>query len=115
MYDYFLIKQWKSFHTTPFENFKSDCYELFYFNYENFPPDLQHMIDYLLKQDWFNNYSTLEGIQHTLLGISKRTTFNNNLTNALTVMKEYEKEIEFDFNLFFPELIAHCKDFIDNN
>lgn len=115
LYDYILIKQWNKYNSKTFESFTSNCYELFHLNYDNFPHRLQHMLDYLLKHDWFNNYSTLDGIQLTLSGISKRTTFDNNLPYALATMKKYEEEIENDFNIFFPELIAHCKDFIDNN
>lgn len=115
MYDYCLINQWSNYQTIPFEYFTSNCYELFHMNYDNFPTRLQVMLDHLLQHNWFKNYSTLEGIQLTLNGISKRTTFDNNLNDALRIMKRYEIEIENDFSLFFPELIAHCKDFIENN
>ena len=112
MYDYYLIKHWRSFHPISFYLFKESCYELFHYNYENFPSGLQHMLDYLLKYDWFENYSTLEGIQKTLDGISKRTNFPNRLNYALEEMKKFENEIEKDFLSFFPEIIDFVKKFI---
>lgn len=115
IYDYFLIKNWRKNHPTSFQIFKLSCYDLFITNYDNFPHRLQHMLDYLLRHDWFENYSTLNGIQTTLNGISKRTNFDNNLTNALATMQLFEKDIEEDFLIFFPELVDFCKDFIDNN
>lgn len=112
MYDYYLIKHWRNYHSSSFQNFKEDCYTLFHYNYDNFPSDLQHMLDHLLKYDWFENYKTLEGIQKTLDGISKRTKFPNQLHNALEEMKTYETELEKDFLIFFPELIDFAKKFI---
>ena len=82
IYDYFLIKNWRTFHPISYQQFKENCYELFQYNYENFPDELKHIMDYLLKYDWFENYSTIDGIQKTLNGIGKRTKFENNLSLA---------------------------------
>lgn len=115
MYDYCLIKHWRKYHPTSFQIFKGSCYDLFMTNYENFPHRLQHMLDYLLQHDWFENYSSLKGIQITLNGLSRKTNFDNNLTNALSTMQLFEQDVEEDFLIFFPELVDFCKDFIDNN
>lgn len=115
MYDYYLIKHWRDYHPTSFQIFKLSCYDLFISNYDNFPHSLQQMLDYLLKYDWFDNYTSLAGIQNTLVGISKRAKFDNNLSNALSTMLLFEKDIEKEFLVFFPELVDFCKDFIDNN
>lgn len=115
LYDYFLIKHWRKYHPTSFYLFKQNCYELFIHNYDNFPAELQYMLDYMLKQDWFENYSSLEGIQKTLIGLSKRTKFVNNLGNSLPAIQLYENEIEQDFLEFFPDLINHCQRYIKEN
>lgn len=112
MYDYFLIKHWNQFHDIPFNQFKTDCYQLFQNHLPTVPKTAQQMINHLIKHDWFSNYTTLEGIQQTLANISKRTSFQNNLTDAINEMKRFENEIEQDFLKFFPELIDYCKYFI---
>lgn len=114
VYDYFLIKHWRKYHPTSFQLFKENCYELFSYNTENFPPNLQEMLNHLLKNDWFENYSTIEGIQKTLTGISKRVNFDNNLTNTASTIYQYETELEKDFLQFFPELVQFSKDFIQS-
>ena len=114
IYDYFLIKHWDKFHSTSFKVFKENCYELFNFNFENFPPNLQEMLTYLLKHDWFENYSSIEGIQRTLTGISKRVNFENNLANTTPTLYLYETELEKDFLVFFPDLIEFSKEFIQS-
>ncbi|MBS7333835.1 MAG: DUF479 domain-containing protein [Weeksellaceae bacterium] len=114
VYDYFLIKHWRKYHPTSFQLFKENCYDLFSYNTENFPPNLQEMLNHLLKNDWFENYSTIEGIQKTLTGISKRVNFDNNLTNTASTIFQYETELEKDFLEFFPELVQFSKDFIQS-
>ncbi|QTV04601.1 acyl carrier protein phosphodiesterase [Faecalibacter bovis] len=114
VYDYFLIKHWRKYHPTSFQLFKENCYELFSYNTENFPTNLQEMLNHLLKNDWFENYSTIEGIQKTLTGISKRVNFDNNLTNTASTIYQYETELEKDFLQFFPELVQFSKDFIQS-
>lgn len=115
IYDYFLIKHWRKFHPTSFYMFKENCYELFNYNFDNFPSNLQQLLTHLLKHDWFENYSSINGIQSTLNGISKRTKFDNKLSLAKNTILENEKELEEDFLIFFPDLIQHCKDFIESN
>lgn len=114
IYDYFLIKHWRNYHPKTFQLFKEDCYQLFSLNYDNFPVKLQEMLDYLLRYDWFENYSTIEGIQKTLTGISKRVNFENNLDNTTPIIYQFEAEIEKDFSNFFPELVQFSQDFIQS-
>jgi len=114
VYDYFLIKHWKTFHPTSFYIFKDNCYTLFANNYENFPSKLQYTLDYLLSQDWFENYSTLQGVQKTLNGISQRASFPNELKNSLEEIKKNETDLEKDFLEFFPELVDFVKEFINS-
>ncbi|WP_312556555.1 acyl carrier protein phosphodiesterase [Empedobacter brevis] len=112
IYDYFLIKYWNDFSETSFEQFKSACYQLFNINYDSFPKKLQETIFYLLKYDWFENYSTIEGVQKTLKGIGSRTKFQNNLHEIIPVFEKNYSHLENDFLNFFPQLQSHCKSFV---
>lgn len=114
IYDFYLIKHWQKYHPSTFKIFKERCYELFNHNYDNFPLKLQEMIDYMLKYDWFENYSSIEGIQKTLTGISKRANFENNLSNTSQTIYLYETELENDFLEFFPQLVQFSKEFIQS-
>ena len=112
IYDYFLIKHWNNFSNTPFQKFKTECYQLFEDEQTNLPKKLQEIIFYLLKHDWFNNYSTKEGIQRTLKGIGSRTIYKNNLNHILPEFEEFYTKLEQEFLTFFPLLLTHCKSFI---
>ncbi len=115
IYDYFLIKHWNDFSDTPYQKFKLDCYQLFKNEYDTFPKKLQETIFYLLKYDWFENYSTIEGVQKTLKGIGSRAKFENNLHQIIPEFEQYYSMLEQDFLQFFPLLQTHCKNFITLN
>lgn len=112
LYDYFLIKNWNDYSETPFEKYIEDTYSLFRKHFDTFPPQLQHIIKYMLKMDWFRNYQSKEGIRRTLEGIGKRAKFQNNIENAINELIIHESELNRDFSQFFPEIILYCKNFI---
>ncbi len=101
IYDYFLIKYWNNYSETPFEKFKSDCYQLFKDEYNSLPKKLQEIIFYLLKYHWFENYSTIEGVQKTLKGIGGRAKFENNLHQIIPEFEKNYSNLETDFCHFF--------------
>lgn len=112
-YDYFLIQNWTKYSSEEFEEFVEDCYNLFRYHFPSFPSNLQYIIEHLLKYDWFHNYQTLEGIQQTLNGISQRSKFSNQIGQAVNEIEMHSEELNEEFNLFFPELIEHCQEFIE--
>lgn len=114
LYDYILISNWNKFSDEPYSKFVSNCYNLFRNHFEEFPSDLQFMVKHLLKNDWFGNYATIEGIQQTLKGISQRSKFKNNISTAVEELQLYKEELEAEFHEFFPEITAHCKTFINS-
>lgn len=114
LYDYFLIQNWDAFNETPLDQFIEDCYALFRDKFDTFNSDLQFIVHHLLEYDWFNNYRSVEGIKETLRGISGRSTFVNNIADATNEMIEFNDELNEDFLVFFPQIIASCKNFIKN-
>lgn len=112
IYDYFLIKYWNNYSETPFEKFKTDCYQLFKDEYNSLPKKLQETIFYLLKYDWFENYSTIEGVQKTLKGIGSRAKFENNLHQIIPEFEKNYANLETDFLSFFPQIQTHCMNFV---
>lgn len=58
----------------------------------------------MAKSNWLYNYRKIEGINKALSGLSKRSNYPNNMSEAHAILKEKEKELQKDFDLFFPEL-----------
>lgn len=115
LYDYLLIKNWALFSKQDYEGFVDDCYDLFMRYSPRFPNDLQKMLEYLIKYDWFRNYASLEGIEKTLRGLSKRTKFPNDMKSAVKEIYLHENKFEEEFLLFFPDLKNFCLDFLENS
>lgn len=115
VYDYYLIKNWHLFTDLDFEEFTENTYQLFRTHFEEFPPKLQYIIKHLLDYDWFHNYQSLEGIGKTLDGISQRSKFQNNIGASVKEIKENYEELNQEFQVFFPELVQHCRNFIANS
>lgn len=114
IYDYLLILNWKKFSEKPYNAFVKDCYDLFQKHYGEFTADLQFMVNHMVKHDWFGNYATAAGIRQTLKGISQRSKFENNISTAVEEMEMYQEELNSEFLEFFPQLIIHCKTFINS-
>lgn len=113
VYDYFLILNWKTYTDLNFEQFVSDCYSLFQSQMHIFPEKLQFITTHLIKNDWFHNYQTLDGIKQTLKGISQRSKFRNNMEQSIQEIIENHDELNEEFNTFFPDLEKHCLLFIE--
>ncbi|MDK7374461.1 MULTISPECIES: ACP phosphodiesterase [Weeksella] len=112
IFDYFLIQHWETFVTQPFKSFKKNCYQLFKTSEQIFPPKLQYIIYHLLLHDWFENYTTLEGVALTLRNIGKRTKFENRLANSLPILRQHLPELERNFFSFYPQLEQNCRRFL---
>lgn len=112
LYDYILIQHWEKYSEVDFEEFVTRCYDLFQLHFDSFPPQLQFIVQHLLKYDWFHNYTSLEGIRQTLKGISQRSKFPNNIAESVIEFELFEEELTNDFHQFFPELVKHCQLFL---
>ncbi len=111
-YDYLLIKNWDTFSEQTFENFKENVYHLLGYHMDEYSAKLQKFTYYLIRDDWYEKYSTLDGIDQTLRGMSARTKFPNNMYQASKELYLHEDLFEQDFLAFFPDIIQHSKEFL---
>lgn len=114
-YDYLLIKNWFQFSSEGFNDFVSDCYQLFDEHRIIFSESVNKMIDHMIEYNWFQSYSTIEGVSMVLKNIGQRRIFLNNLQDATKALYLQEKKLEKDFLEFFPELVEECENWLRNN
>lgn len=62
-------------------------------------------LPFMAKSNWLYNYRKIEGVNKALSGLSKRSNYPNNMSNAHLILRDKEKELQKDFNVFFPDLI----------
>lgn len=103
-YDHFLAKNWKNFHTSSLEEFASQFYKLLEKNEDNLPEEVQRLMPYMIRGNWFLNYAYIEGIHRALSGMSRRTSFDSKMDESVVDLSKHYALFENEFNQFFPAL-----------
>lgn len=114
-YDYFLATDWNNYSDQPLKEFSENIYRIMQNNLQMLPLRAQRILPYMIEQDWLTGYSTLDGINKTLLGMSRRTKFNSGMENAVSDLKLFNDVFREEFRLFFPDVIHFSNQFRQNN
>lgn len=104
LYDHFLAKNWNRYSKVPLNFFVSNFYDLLEDHFELLPKRIQHMIPYMIADNWLLNYANIEGIQKVLDGMNRRTKNLSGMNNATSELITYYSEFEQEFTEFFEEL-----------
>ncbi len=109
LYDHFLAKNWSRYSTIPLNDYVESFYESLENNFELLPQRTQKMIPYMMADNWLINYANLDGIQHVLNGMNRRTKNISGMDKATSELKQYYSEFEDEFTRFFEELRGFSK------
>ncbi len=104
LYDHFLAKNWKDYHSQPLDEYIQKFYDLLRNNFEILPYQIQQMMPYMLIDNWLLSYATVPGISNILIQMNKRTKNNSKMNLAVIELEEYYDEFENEFTSFFSEL-----------
>ena len=110
LYDHYLAKNWLSYSHIPLNEYAQNFYNLLNSNYSMLPEKVQHIIPYMIKDNWLYNYRTIEGIEKVLQGMNRRTNNKSQMNLAVQDLRFYYSEIENDFNIFFEKLRIFCNE-----
>lgn len=111
-YDHFLAKNWNDYETISLEEFANKSYQLFKKNHALLTPQIQYMLPYMVKNNWFYNYQYFEGIADTLTGMNRRTKNKSGMDKATYELMEYYEAFEADFRVVFKTLMQRSEKFI---
>jgi len=106
-FDHMLAKSWQQYHVLDLIEFTKRAHQQLT-EVEQYMPDLmKNRLRGMAKHGWLASYVEKETIEKTLISISNRIRFENNLGQAYgEVLKQYDV-IEKTFMSFFPQLIEH--------
>jgi acyl carrier protein phosphodiesterase len=111
-YDHFLATHFSHFSSTDLVDFAENAYLILEKHFAILPPKVQEFLPYMRTQNWLVRYGDLEGIRRSLIGVSQRAKFADNLDSAIAnLQKDYEAFAQ-DFRDFFPELWQMTQDWI---
>lgn len=111
-YDHFLAANWKSYSSLPLEQFAQNTYATLKKNQALLPEKARFMLPYMIRDNWLVSYSYIEGVDRACKGIARRTKFKSNMESAVVLLKQHYLELNEEFDLFFPALINHCKNYL---
>ena len=114
-YDYFLAKDWENHSKDQLKEFTVFIYKTLFKNIKHLPLKSQMRLSFMAKSNWLYNYREIEGIDKALTGLSKRSNYINNMSQAYIILKEKEKLLNDDFNFFFPELVTYVNTEINHH
>ena len=66
----------------------------------------------MTKGNWLVNYSKVEGIHRALSGMSRRTTYDSKMDEAMgDLVRDYD-DFKKEFDDFFPALQTYCEEWL---
>lgn len=106
-YDHFLAINWHKYHHENLDVFANRFYELMNKNGHRLPERTNQMLQYMIPQNWLMNYKTIEGINKTLTGMSRRTKFESRMEFAAAHLDLHYAAFEKEFEAYFEELRSY--------
>jgi acyl carrier protein phosphodiesterase len=114
-YDYFLASTWEKHHKTDLPTYATWVYQALGNEESLFTPKAKMAFNHMKKHNWLTAYSTMDGIDQVLKGMSQRTRFDSNMGNSIIDLKTYQEEMSEEFREFFKELKREFTDNTDNS
>jgi len=112
LYDHFLAKNWVRYSDVPLEDYINDFYDLLEDNFNILPDRIQHMMPYMIADNWLKSYATIEGIGKILHQMNRRTKNKSKMNFAVIELEKFYTEFETEFTNFFEELIVFSKNIL---
>jgi len=111
-YDHFLARNWEEYSDLELSEFAIHIYRLMLENYNILPAKSKRILPYMVIHNWLVGYSRLQDLQWVFNGMSRRSKkYNSGMEGAVDSLRANYEAFLADFREFFPDLIAHTKDF----
>ncbi len=104
LYDHFLAKNWKHYCDTPLELYVATFYKALETHYTLLPKRIQHMMPFMIADNWLLSYASIEGITKVLEGVNRRTKYRSGMDKAVHELETHYKAFESEFTQFFEAL-----------
>ncbi len=108
-YDHFLAKNWKDYSDVDLKSYTANVYAVLDTYKEYYNDRALRALQYMTLQDWLANYATLEGIDRSLKGLSRRAKFASGMEDSIPPLIKHYKAIDAHFKIFFKELDAEIR------
>ncbi|MBK0368534.1 acyl carrier protein phosphodiesterase [Flavobacterium agrisoli] len=107
-YDHFLAKNWMEYSNENLSQYVSNFYCSLHQNYELLTEKTQNILPIMIQENWLLSYQSVEGIQHILTQMDRRTRNVSKMQFATNELIQHYDEFESEFTSFFLELKSHA-------
>ena len=105
LYDHFLAKNWDFYSKDKLEHFVNSFYQALYFNENILTEKTKKILLFMVQKNWLLSYATISGIEKILFQMDYRTKHRGKMHESVIELNKFYKEFEFEFTIFFDELI----------
>lgn len=105
VYDHFLANDETVFATdNDLKKFTAGIYEILEINVAVLPDKFQHMLPYMVSQNWLYNYKTRLGIQKSFAGLATRARYLPETDIAFRLFNGHYTDMQLICTLFYPDV-----------
>lgn len=104
VFDHFLSTKWDNYCNTSLNQYAQKVYNYIAENDIYIPPAQKIFANFMIKNNWLQLYTTTNGIEKVLNGMSRNTSLPNYSQYAIGVFTKYYYEIENNFEKLIKEL-----------
>jgi acyl carrier protein phosphodiesterase len=110
VFDHFLANDPAEFtDASALAHFSQDCYNKLEFYSAIYPEKFKTVFFYMKKQDWLYQYRFNNGIINSFIGLVRRSKYLTDHKAAEKIFLEQYKSLEFQYQVFFPQLKSFSK------
>ena len=110
LYDHFLAKNWKNYSDEKLTDFVDHFYQSLVNNKQLLSDRTVTIMPIMFKENWLVAYESIDGIQHILTQMDRRTKNQSNMRFAVQDLTDFYSEFENEFTTFFKELVVFSND-----
>lgn len=103
-YDHILAKNWSNYHEKYLKDFSNHFYKKLLENEDHLPLNVKSSLKYLISDNWFNLYSTIDGLKRILAQMESRIKYTSKLSESTDKFVSLLSIIEPEFFLFFEDI-----------
>lgn len=106
VYDHYLATDPLIFNSDSLEAFAAGTYTMLEPYTAVFPERFARMFPYMKTQNWLYNYSNKWGIENSLHGVVRRSTYLTESATAFQLFQTHYEHLQRSYQQFFPELLS---------
>jgi acyl carrier protein phosphodiesterase len=109
--DHFLARHWSRFHPLPLAQFTQTIYSALWSRRSGFPPRLQRILPWMVRDDWLASYAEVGAVDAALRGLARRLRYAKRAGGLASGISELENNyVALERN--FIEFVPRLRDFV---